>query len=240
MSRSRTPRFLAVLALLGLVSLLVAGPAAASISGPCTASIAGEDVTGRDTGPTSDPIVVHEDTSVPVSMAAKTPITHLKIEIGFGPFSWTVHDKPSHGTSWKHDVAVDKYATYGVGLYKVSGSSSGPGLSCTGDALVRVKGNPFTSLAGIGGVVAGGGGLIGLIALALRGRRGRGSRPVLAVLDGVLTALGFLLLLQQAGRIYPTLPLTLLFVTIGIVLGAGVAWLRHLLGTSAGTPASAT
>ena len=43
---------------------------------------------------------------------------------------------------------VDDYARWGVGLYQVTGSSTGPGLSCSGIALVRVEGNPLSTPEG--------------------------------------------------------------------------------------------
>ncbi|MGZ4462425.1 MAG: hypothetical protein ACXVZP_06260 [Gaiellaceae bacterium] len=233
MSRVRTVGIAAALAVSGLVAALAAGPAAASISGPCTASIAGEDVTNRSTGPTSDPIVVKKDASVPVSMSAKAPITHMKIQIGFGGIMWTVRDKASHGTSWSHSVAVHKYAKYGVGLYKVTGSSSG-GVSCSGTALVRVEGSPLSSVAGIVALIAtiiGGGGIAGLGLLAARGGSLGVSRSLLALLAGLLGGLGLLVLLQQAAVLYPTGALAIVFVVGGPVLGVGVGWLAHLLGS---------
>jgi hypothetical protein len=241
MSRVRTNGFLVVLALSALLALLAAGPAAGSISGPCKASIAGEDVTNRDTGPTSDPIVVRKDTSVPVAMSAEKPITHMKIQIGFGPIMWTVHDAPSHGTSWSHEVAVDKYAKYGVGLYKVTGSSSG-GVSCSGSALVRVKGSPFASVAGIASLILtiiGGGGIGALgLAVARGGALGIG-RSLWALLAGLVAGLGLLVLLQQAAVLYPTAVVTIVFVVGGPVLAIGVGWLAKLLGAHGPTPAPA-
>jgi hypothetical protein len=45
---------------------------------------------------------------------------------------------------------VATYAKYGVGVYKVIGTSSGARVNCTGEALVKVNGNPLTTAVGAG------------------------------------------------------------------------------------------
>jgi hypothetical protein len=155
---------------------ILAPSAAADISGSCTASINGQNVKGRGTGAFSDAITVEKDAVVPVAMSAGSEISHLKIQIEFAGMRWTVRDKPSHGTSWSNDVKVKNYAKYGVGLYKVIGSSSG-GVSCSGSALVKVKGNPLSTVAGIVGLVsalAGLAGVAGALGLALHAGVGVG------------------------------------------------------------------
>jgi hypothetical protein len=213
---------------------ILASSAAADISGPCTASIAGQNVQGRSTGAFSDPITVEKDSIVPVSMSSAGQISYLKIQIEFAGISWTVRDKPSHGTSWASSVDVDKYAKYGVGLYKVIGYSGG--VNCSGTALVKVKGNPLSTVAGIVGLVAalaGLGGIAGTAALAMRsGAMGIG-RSLLGLIAGLLGGLGLAVLLQQYAVVYPTLGAAIAFVGGGAVVGVGLTLLGKVLGSGA-------
>jgi hypothetical protein len=106
---------LAAVAVLTIAAIVVPS-AAADISGPCAATIDGQNVKGRGTGALSDAITVEKNAVVPVTMSAKSQISHLKIQIEFAGMRWTVRNKPSHGTSWASDVKVENYAKYGVGL----------------------------------------------------------------------------------------------------------------------------
>jgi hypothetical protein len=109
-------------------------------------------------------------------MSAAKPIEQLTVSIEFAGRSWTVHDRPTTGTSWTSLIDVSDYADYGVGLYKVVGSSSGSGLSCSGAALVDVQGNPLSTVAGLAGLgmaILGG---LGLALLTLRGPASVGRR----------------------------------------------------------------
>ncbi len=138
----------ATLAAAGVALVLTTPLAMAEISGPCSASINGESVAGRSTGATGNPITVNEHATAGVSMSSAREISHLRVGIAFGGFSWSVHNEATTGTSWEKSVNVDHYAKYGVGLYEVSGTSTGPGLACTGAALVKVEGNPLSTVAG--------------------------------------------------------------------------------------------
>jgi hypothetical protein len=203
--------------------------AGATIEGPCEASIAGQDVKNRETNATSDPITVAEGSSVRVSMSAARPITHLKVELEFAGIRWTVHDEPTTGRTWSKEVAVDDYATYGVGLYKVIGSSSGPGLSCSGAALVKVEGNPLTTVAGLVGL---GLAIVGGVAVGLLSLRGGGSGGalVLGALFGALFGLGLGVLLQEYALLYPTLVVTIVLLAGGAVLGLVLSGVPRLSG----------
>ena len=132
----------------GALQAVAAGEAAASISGPCTATIAGENAAGLGTGAGSTPVDVEKGSDVVVTMQATQPMTHLTVSLTFAGISWDVKDKNISDTSWSEAVAVDDYAKYGKGLYLVTGTSSGNGFTCTGAALVNVKGNPLASVAG--------------------------------------------------------------------------------------------
>jgi hypothetical protein len=148
--------------------------ASADINGNCSATINGVDVKGLSSSDAGDAIEVKEHTAVPVTMQSADGITHLRVQIEFAGFRRTVRDEPTSGTSWQNTVPVDKYAKYGVGLYKVIGLSDGPAGTCSGSALVRVVGNPLRTVAGVAaaGITALGG--LGLaaagVASALEGQ----------------------------------------------------------------------
>jgi hypothetical protein len=141
--------FLATTVALLLTTLpLLALQAGADINGNCSATINGVDVGGLSSSDAGDAIEVKEHTAVPVTMQSAQGITHLRVQLEFAGIRWTVRDEPTSGTSWQNTVPVDKYAKYGVGLYKVIGVSDGPAGSCSGSALINVSGNPLKTVAG--------------------------------------------------------------------------------------------
>ncbi len=209
-----------------MAAAVLAGTAGAGIDGPCTAAINGASVADRSTGATASAIVVDRHSQVPVSMSAERAISHLKVQIEFAGLAWTVHDEPTTGTSWSKTVDVDRYATYGVGLYKVSGASSGPGLSCSGAALVRVKGNPIATVAG--GAALGVAVLSAALLLGI-GLRGGGALSLLGgPLAGLVGGLAIGVLLQQFSVLYPTGAVAVTELAVGAAVGLGVAGLRLL------------
>lgn len=229
---------LAALAMLTVAAIVVPS-AAAEISGPCEATINGQDVKSQGVGALDDAITVENDAVVPVTMSASSEISHLKIQIEFAGISWTVRDKESNGTSWSSDVKVKNYAKYGVGLYKVVGSSSG-GVSCSGSALVKVKGNPLTTVAGIVGLIAALGGIAGVGgALALSAKAGSLAfgRSLLGLFGGLLGGLGLAVLLQQFGLVYPTAGASAAFLGGGGLVGVGMSVLGKILGSGAAAAA---
>jgi hypothetical protein len=141
----------AVVSAAAAVVLIVPATARADITGPCTGSIAGTSVKGLGTSE-SDAITVDKNSVVNVGMAAQRRMSHYSIALAFAGFNWTVKDKDISSQSWDDGVSVDKYAKYGVGLYRVTGTSTGPGLSCSGAALVKVTGNPLSTAAGVAGL----------------------------------------------------------------------------------------
>jgi hypothetical protein len=205
------------------LAAIVVPSAAAELSGPCNATINGQNVKGRPTEALSNAIVVANDAVVPVTMSAGSQISHLKIQIEFAGMRWTVRDKASHGKSWASNVDVGKYAKYGVGLYKVIGSSSG-GASCSGTALVKVKGNPLTTVAGIVGLIAT---LMGLGAGAI----GVG-RSIGGLLAGLIAGLGLAVLMQEYGLVYPTPMAAIATVGFAGVFGLGLAVIGKFVGAA--------
>ena len=157
----------------GLLTLL-AIPVQAEITPGCSGQINGVDVAPLSSSSPNDAIPVKEHTSVPVGGQASAPITRVRVQLEYGGFRWTVTDQPNSGTSWQSSVAVDQYAKYGVGLYKVVAESSGAG-TCIGSALVNVEGNPLKTAAGIaGGVTA----AVGVVGMAYTGGKAASARSL--------------------------------------------------------------
>jgi hypothetical protein len=229
---------LAAVALVAIAAV-VAPSAAAEISGPCTATINGQNVKDQGVGALDKAITVENGAIVPVTMSAGSEISHLKIQIEFAGMRWTVRDKASHGKSWSSDVKVKNYAKYGVGLYKVIGSSSG-GVSCSGSALVKVKGNPLTTIAGIVGLIAALGGIAGvggaLLLASHAGAMGVG-KSLLGLLSGLVGGLGLAVLLQQFALVYPTPAATTVCLGGGSLVGIGLTLLGKILGSGAAAAA---
>jgi len=210
-----------------VLGLVAAPEALATIEGPCEATIAGEDVVARDTFGRSDAISVRQTGAVPVIMTADRPIGRLQVAIEFGGIRYTVRDEATTGTTWTSVVPVDEYATYGIGLYKIVGISTGQGFTCEAVALVDVQGNPLETAAGAIGiamVIVGG---LGVFSFALRGGR-PGLATMLAMFLGVVLAAGIGLLLQQYGLFYPTRIAAILVLAGGALLGflAGIVGSR--------------
>jgi hypothetical protein len=156
--------------------LALAAPAGAEVTGPCRGTIKGVDVATRSSAKPSDAILVGKKETIDVGATAATPIARYKIQLAFAGINWTVAKGKGNGNSWSKTVNVSTYARYGVGLYRVSGVSSG-GANCTGAALVKVEGSPFGSVAGIAGAALS---VIGIGAVAANGIRGFicGPKPV--------------------------------------------------------------
>ena len=223
---------LAAVAMLTIAAIAVPS-AAAEISGPCNATINGQNVKNQGTGAFADPITVENHAIVPVTMSAASQISQLKIQIQFAGMSWTVRDKASHGTSWSSDVKIKNYAKWGVGLYKVVGSSGG--VSCSGSALVKVKGNPLTTVAGIVGLVAalmGLGGIGAAVAMTMRAGALSFGRSLGGLVFGLIAGLGLAVLAQEYSLMYPTLGAAVSSVGLGALFGIGLVFIGKLVGSS--------
>jgi hypothetical protein len=214
---------LAPIVLAALAALVASAPANARIDGPCQVSIGGEDVSGRDTGPLSDPIEVEDDNPTSVTMTSTEPITRLKVEVEFVGLRWTVHDRPTTGTTWASEVPVHDYNAYGVGLYKVVGTSYGEGFTCTGAALVDVVSDeeldPLVTVAGLAGLTMSLIGLFGVLTVALRAGRTGAVSVFGSALFGLILGAGVGVLLQQFSTLYPTIGITGALLAGGAALG---------------------
>ena len=182
--RHRFLKTIAVLFALG-VAVGVATPAGAEVSGGCTATLAGQNVAPLSSTKASDAVDVNASDQIVAGATSAAPIDGYKVQLEMGGFKWTVAKGAANGNSWSRAVSVSKYASHGVGLYKVIGTSTGAG-ACTGAVLVNVNGKaPLATTAGIVGIALTGIGGLGLLAAAVRAVRNAsvgGRQTVLALL----------------------------------------------------------
>jgi hypothetical protein len=181
--------------------------------------------------------------TVPVVMSASGQLTHVRISLEFAGISWVVKDKVVSSSVYTDTIPVKNYDRYGVGLYEVTGSATGPGFSCSGSALIRVEGSPFASYLGIGGLVVALLGAAGVLLGAFGAKAGIAPlRFVGSALAGLLGAAGVLVLLQEAALLYPTRLVAIVGLVLGLAVGtaaAGVPLLRRGAGRGAlGGPAT--
>ncbi len=142
-------------------------PAGATVQGDCIATI--NHVTASQDFTSDNAIEVFQHDSVDVFMQMNAPV-HRRLtylSFGFGPRALVGDETDPNGSTTT--INVDKYATYGVGLYRVEvTATSVTGQSCRVNALVKVDGNPETTVAG--------GAATGAEVLALLGIAGAGVR----------------------------------------------------------------
>lgn len=159
------------------VGLGLASRAGADVTGACEATIAGVDVRGRSASDPADAIPVGVKDVVVVTMSAPAGVQSHEIRLEIAGIGWTVSTETDEGqTTAQDEIVIDDYATYGVGLYEVSGRATlGDGSTCTGAVLVDVQGNPLSTVAGLtatAAVVAGAGGVAVATVRELRPRTG--------------------------------------------------------------------
>ena len=222
-------RLLVLLLLAALGSVLVlAAPAGASITGPCQASIAGTDVAPLGSASAGDAIKVGKNDVVPVTMSSSGAIAHLKVVISLAGFHFTAKDEPTTGTSWSQSVKVHDYAKWGVGLYQVTGESTGAS-SCSGTALVKVGGSPLAMVAGWVGLAAAVLGGLGVLAAGFGGLAHPGRSTFSGLGAGLMLGIGAGVLLQQFSLVYPTRGVAIATLASGAVAGVVLPHLVHLL-----------
>jgi hypothetical protein len=218
------PRRLAIALVFVIVAVgaLAGSPASARTIGPCAAQIAGQDAANQLTGPLEDPIVVHRNSLVPVSMSAERPLTRYRVELEFAGVRWKVHEGAAEGTRWASEVPVTDYGVYGMGLWKVVASTEGSGFTCEAAALVSVEDDhPLDALATISGLAGLGLALTGFLGtLVVAGRIGRAkAAPFAGLFLGALFGVGVCVLLQQFSVVYPTIGVAGALVAAGAAFG---------------------
>lgn len=213
-------------------SLAAAGPAAGSIDGPCSATIAGTNVGELSGTAAGDAIRVQHNAQVPVTMGSASGISHLKVVISMAGFDWTVKNEPASGSSWARTVDVGAYAKWGVGLYQVTGvSQAAGGTQCSGTALVRVEGNPLTSVAGGVGLALGIVGALGLLAAAWRPGGHLTRATFTGLVSGLVLAVGVGTLLQQFSLVYPTRGIAVATLLAGLGVGVVLPFVVQTVST---------
>jgi len=220
---SSMPRRLAI-ALVVVLALVAAwpAPAPATVVGPCTAAIADQDASSLFDGARDDAVTVDRNSLVPVRMTSEQPMTRLKVELEFAGVRFTVHDRPTTGTSWASEVPVDDYGLYGMGLWKVVASGEGAGFDCEATGLIDVEDDhvldPLSTIAGLAGLALALAGALGVLAISARVGKAR-SAPVAGVFLGVLLGAGVCVLLQQFSVVYPTVGVAGGLLAIGAAVG---------------------
>ncbi|HEX7463972.1 MAG TPA: hypothetical protein VF382_03640, partial [Actinomycetota bacterium] len=148
---------------------LLAAPAMAQVSGPCTVTLNGVDANQASTPQTAVEVDYRDQATIQVQSTSS--ITSHQVMLEFAGFRWTASSGADTGTSWQGAVDIAKYATYGVGLYKVVGVSTGPG-ACSGAAFVKVTGkSPLSTVAGAGAAAATAVGVAGIAVVAAASAR---------------------------------------------------------------------
>ena len=148
---ARTASVIAALSglfLLGLVSSAIGQ----SLTGGCTATAGRRNPT---TLTRNNPLLVAQGQVVdvtgqaPAGSASGSTATVVVIKPleGISGFD-VVRNFSGQGTSWGGEANVDEFFRYGIGLYRVEASGSGPGWSCTATGYVKLDGNPFAKPAG--------------------------------------------------------------------------------------------
>ena len=153
---------------LGLFAVVMTPrPAGATVTGGCIATInhitAGQDFTSDNA------IEVYEHSSVDVFMQMNAPVHRRLTYLSFGVGPSALVSDETDPNSSTTTINVDQYATYGVGLYKVDETATSvTGQTCRMSALVKVDGNPETTVAG---GAATGAEVLGLLGIAGAGVR---------------------------------------------------------------------
>jgi hypothetical protein len=149
--------------------LVLSVPAAlAEVEGSCTITMNGVDANTLSTP--GDALEVGENDTIAIEATSETgKFTGHTVYLEYGGIKWKVDEAVDDGKSWTGSVDVADYAKYGVGLYKVSGESTG--VECSGWAFINVSGNPLGTAAGAAaaGATAIGGALV--VGSAMRASR---------------------------------------------------------------------
>jgi Bacterial SH3 domain len=153
---------------LGLFAVVVnPQPAGATVQGDCIATI--NHITASQNFTSDNAIEVFEHSGVDVFMQMNSPVHRRLTYLSFGVGPSVLVGDETDPTSSTTTINVDQYATYGIGLYRVDATATSiSGQTCRVSALVKVDGNPETTVAG--------GAATGAEVLALLGIAGAGVR----------------------------------------------------------------
>ena len=136
-----------------LLAFAVAGVAAADApTGGCTGSANGRDAAGITRG---DPLVVGKGDTVSAegtTPPGKSGTNSTTVEVVLvDPLGGVTGDAyVGEGDTWSSSsVKVDDWLKYGVGLYKVDVTNTGPGWTCSFVGYVKLDGNPLSTPVGL-------------------------------------------------------------------------------------------
>lgn len=213
-------------------------PAGAAVTGGCTVTINGKNVNTAHSPGTAFEFT--EDEVVRVVGTSSAPVESYDIDMVYGLFTYPAKSGAPTGddTVWAGAVKLGDYTRYGVGIYRVEGSSSGA-APCSGWAYIKITGPfPLTTVAGGTAAILTVVGIAGMASAVRppksqkpgRGHRWRGS------LFGLLAGAGVAVLLQQFG-VVPMTPEVMVGVPLGTAMvGLALGW-PQLFGSAA--PATA-
>ena len=222
--------------LLGVTGvLLLSAPVGAQTIGPCVVFIDQHSLADADSPERAIPI--DADAVASVFGQSRDPVTRASVAISVWPTTWTIADDTSNPTNqWSGSIPVAEYARLGSGLYEVTVATD----VCQVHGWVNVTGrSPLETPAGLVSV-----GIIVLgVLMALRAFLTAGrENGLLAVVGGVVTGVGLLLLAQQAGvtGITPTSAILWTAVpgTFSWVLNQAIGGLTQAGPEAAGTTAA--
>jgi hypothetical protein len=219
-----------------MVVLAAAPPAVAQGTTSCQGSIAGEPAADHRT--TDEALPVASDATVQVSgQAPGSTGQRYLVELELLGRRWSVAKGDVTQDGWTGTVKVKDYSGLSVGLFKVIGSTrdrSTDAVLCQDFMYVEVDGNPLTTVAGIGGAAALGGGLALIASAGAQARRapfapglagteaGAAAISPRGVTGGVLSGLGAAVEVQQFAVALLTPGLLLGCVAGGLALGVVV------------------
>jgi len=154
----------------------------AEVDGNCSATFKGVDVSSISSTRTGDAIDVDDNETVLVEFTSPQGFNSHSVGLEIAGVSRNVSSQSDNGeTQWSETVNVSDYAWLGAGLYTVTGSATlSDGSTCSGAALINVKRNPLTTVAGgvaAAATVVGVGGIAGSSVASAR-NGARGSRKV--------------------------------------------------------------
>ncbi|HLX31414.1 MAG TPA: hypothetical protein VKR79_01470 [Gaiellaceae bacterium] len=163
------------------VALLAAAPAGADVQDGCHATLNGVNLDNIPVDP-DHAIRVGQNDVIPMTMTSVNGKTfdELRISLEFFGADWDIYDAPAGGGTWSQNVDVHSFAKFGVGLYELKGIGNfAPGQAggCDGAVFIRVSGDPFSTVAGIGAAASAGVGVLSVLGAGLGAGGGGGSGP---------------------------------------------------------------